>query len=82
MLTLDNFNEGKDWSDDPAVYRRWGYLTLAMMGTRIPAELFEEKSDDVQSTLKKVLEAIKEDSTAAKSVHNLDKDSVFALLEG
>jgi len=48
---LDNFNEGKDWSDDPAVYRRWGYLTSAMMGTHIPAELFEEKREETKQAL-------------------------------
>lgn len=36
------FDEGKDWSETPAIFRRWSYLARALMNNTIPREIFED----------------------------------------
>lgn len=44
------FEEGKQWSDDPAVFRRWAYLSM------VGEESFPELFDQHQTNLKQIIE--------------------------
>jgi hypothetical protein len=45
------FQQGKDWSETPTLFRRWGYLATAMMNHNIPKEQFEEIRSKAIQTL-------------------------------
>lgn len=40
------FNEAKEWANEPAISRRWAYLSQSMIGNQIPRDRFDQIRDD------------------------------------
>ena len=62
------FEEGKDWSSETAIYRRWSYLMMAMMGNKVP----RDKMDDMRDRAKEAIQVMESGNwEVAKSRWNI-----------